>query len=90
MTRCHICQSTCYRPVITRNAFGQMLPNGRYQCVKCKFEFSSVGVWRGDENHPSDALMPATGISISKSAFSAFDRLTSNLLSHSFSWHPYR
>lgn len=65
MTRCHICQSTCYRPVITRNAFGQMLPNGRYQCVKCKFEFSSVGVWRGDENHPSDALMPATGIEAS-------------------------
>lgn len=46
MNRCHVCLSTCYRPVIARNADGQMQPTGRYQCVKCKFEFTDVANWR--------------------------------------------
>jgi hypothetical protein len=49
MNSCHVCHSTCYRPIITRNAEGRMLPSGRYQCVKCKLEFETVAAWRGEK-----------------------------------------
>ena len=62
MNRCHICHSACYRPVITRSEGGQMLPNGRYQCAKCKFEFSSVSAWRGDDSQPVNSLTSASAI----------------------------
>lgn len=48
MNSCHVCHSTCYRPIISRNAEGHMLPSGRYQCVNCKLEFETVAAWRGD------------------------------------------
>lgn len=61
MNSCHICHSTCYRPVIIRDESGRMLPSGRYQCVKCKFEFSSVAAWRGDqEEQPAVSAPPTT------------------------------
>lgn len=50
VNRCHICQSPCYRPLISRDDSGDMLPNGRYRCAKCTFEFNSVATWRGDKS----------------------------------------
>lgn len=61
MNRCHICNSACYRPVITRNESGRMQASGRYQCVKCRFEFSSVAVWRGDEDEQHTVATSETG-----------------------------
>ena len=61
MNRCHICNSACYRPVLTRNESGQMQASGRYQCVKCKFQFSSVAAWRGDEDGQRKVASSETG-----------------------------
>ena len=63
MNRCHVCFSTCYRPVIARNADGQMQPTGRYQCVKCKFEFPDAADWRNGPKTPPPAFAPAAATS---------------------------
>lgn len=60
MNRCHVCLSTCYRPVIARNADGQMQPTGRYQCVKCRFEFTDVASWRTGNHTPPLPTASAT------------------------------
>lgn len=61
MNSCHICHSTCYRPVIVRDESGRMQASGRYQCVKCKFQFSSVAAWRGDEDEQRKVASTETG-----------------------------
>lgn len=60
VNRCHICQSPCYRPLISRDDSGDMLPNGRYRCAKCTFEFNSVATWRGDKSRLTGNPDPAS------------------------------
>ena len=43
---CRLCGATAYKPVITRDANGAMMPSGAYRCVRCKLEFTSIDQWR--------------------------------------------
>lgn len=44
---CCRCGATAYRPVIARDANGDMKATDVYRCVGCKLEFSDIDAWRG-------------------------------------------
>ena len=46
LNSCHRCGATAYKTLIARDDMGAMRASGRYQCVQCKQEFTSVRQWR--------------------------------------------
>ena len=43
---CRSCGATSYKPIISRDANGDMRASGQYQCVGCGVAFADVDEWR--------------------------------------------